>query len=127
MSTSSVSRVRAHNAELWVQLPNDETFPSQSAARRETLRRHGVPTSSKEIVEEPDPDKNPNIRGPKNEKAGIPRGVDAHGRPVAIKHHKWGHYFADADEYELPHYHGPKGGHLSYGDAPKKVSGGCGR
>lgn len=38
------------------------------------------------------------------------------GELVKIEHHSHGHTFKDVDpeEFELPHYHGPRGEHISY-------------
>jgi hypothetical protein len=58
--------------------------------------------------------KNPNLVGPKNEPWEIVRGLDRNGSVVELDHHANGHYFSDRNEYELPHYHGPNGEHLTY-------------
>ena len=101
------------------QLPADTTFPSEAAARREALRRRGVPTSvGNNFEREAVWGKNPNLVGADGEPYEILHTRDANGRPVQILHHANGHVFEpelqDDGTFELPHYEGPQGEHLSY-------------
>jgi len=97
------------------QVPGDKTMPSEAAARREAFRMHDVSTSEPDNFERVDNwDKNPNLKGPQGEPSELIRTKDVNGNDVEIKHHSWGHQFEDNNTYELPHYHGPNGEHISY-------------
>ena len=36
------------------------------------------------------------------------RGLTAYGEIIEFDHHSNGHFFGDAKQFELPHYHGPE-------------------
>jgi hypothetical protein len=57
--------------------------------------------------------KNPNLIGPKGQPWELVKGL-SEGDIVEFEHHASGHYFADTNTYELPHYHGQNGEHLTY-------------
>jgi hypothetical protein len=40
--------------------------------------------------------------------------IDSAGNLKTFDDHSNGHWFQDANKYELPHFHGPKGEHISY-------------
>ena len=58
---------------------------------------------------------NPNLTGPKGESWQQLDAIADDGDLVTVDHHANGHYFADTNEYALPHYHGPSGEHYFYG------------
>jgi RHS repeat-associated protein len=100
-----------------IQTVGDMDFPSLDAARREAMRRYDIQVSKPNnftLVVDPKSYKNPNLRGPNGEPSQLLLGTDLHGNKVVIPHHKWGHQFTDNNTYELPHFQGPKGEHLSY-------------
>ncbi len=97
------------------QSTDDITLPNERAARREALRRNNIATSkANNYTKTDDWDPNPNIRGPKGEPAEFIDAEDLHGNSVRIPHHKHGHFFDDTNEFELPHFQGPNGEHISY-------------
>jgi len=98
-----------------VQGRHDVTQPSERAARRESMRRYGVPTSRPNNYERVDNwDKNPNLRGPQGQPSEKILATDGNGKDVVIDHHNWGHKFEDNGTFEMPHYHDPNGDHVSY-------------
>ncbi|AXI01475.1 RHS repeat domain-containing protein [Aquirhabdus parva] len=116
-----VSQNGSQNQPLAVrreQKEGDVTFPTERAARREAIRQNGgqvsAPNSYQRVENTTDRGKNKNIRGPNNERAEFLEFKDLNGKPVQVDHHKWGHQFSDNGTYEQPHYHGPKGEHISY-------------
>lgn len=97
------------------QTQGDVTVPSERAARREAMRQHGGSTSQANNYKRiENPDKNVNLRGPRNEKAEFLEFENSKGETVKVDHHKWGHEFKDNGTFEKSHYHGPKGNHISY-------------
>ncbi|MFD0143521.1 MULTISPECIES: hypothetical protein [unclassified Streptomyces] len=64
--------------------------------------------------------KNPNLYGPKGEPWELIQAIDSKGNEIEFHHHANGHYFKhkdpDQEQWSLPHYHGPKGEHIYYGD-----------
>lgn len=94
------------------QSPGDRQFPTQGDALAEALKRHGVDPSTVEVT--PMYGKNPNLVGPKGEPWEIVSGLDSEGELIRFQNHSNGHSFSDTGEFELPHYRGPNGEHLSY-------------
>jgi hypothetical protein len=96
------------------QTPGDATYNTQDEAMTEAISRHGgnadSPVETTSVY-----GKNPNLRGPNGEPSERVTIVDANGDLVSFDHHSNGHLFSDANQYELPHYHGPNGEHISYG------------
>ncbi len=90
----------------------DQQFPTADDALAEALARHGIDPSTVETT--PMYGKNPNLLGPKGEPWEIVSGLTQDGRLVEFEHHSNGHFFSDKNEFELPHYHGPNGEHLTY-------------
>ncbi len=91
----------------------DKWFDTQDDARNAVLDAYGVPDKSlvdTHVMYGP----NPNIRGPQGQPWEQLEAIDDSGNLVKIDHHANGHYFADTNEYALPHYHGPEG-HYFYG------------
>jgi RHS repeat-associated protein len=99
-------------AERRAATEGDADFPSREAALAEAARRHGVDPGTLEAT--PMYGNNPNLVGPKGQPWERVSGLDANANVVSFDHHANGHYFQDAGEYELPHYHGPNGEHLCY-------------
>jgi RHS repeat-associated protein len=98
------------------QTEGDVTLETEEEARIEAMRRHGVSSDApyeRQVIY----GKNPNLKGPKGEPSEIVTTIDDNGDLVTIDHHKNGHVFKDTnpETYEQPHYHGPKGEHISYG------------
>ncbi len=107
-------KLKLSGASRRIQNVTDVTAPSGRAARRQAMREHGMSTSQANNFERVQQHgKNPNLRGPNGEASELIRGRDLNGNPVEIQHHNHGHYFADDDTFELPHYHGSRG-HISY-------------
>lgn len=97
------------------QTAGDVTLPSEKAARREAIRRHGGETSKANNFTRKDVyGQNSNLRGPEGEPSEVLSTKHRDGRNIEIEHHKHGHQFKDDNTYELPHYQGPKGEHISY-------------
>jgi hypothetical protein len=94
--------------------PGDAQFTSREEALAEALKRHGVDPGTVET--QTMFGKNPNLKGPKGEPWEIVRGLDREGNMVEFQHHASGHRFMNNGTYELPHYHGPNGEHLTYGN-----------
>jgi hypothetical protein len=98
------------------QTERDVTLPTERAARREALRRwdaRSLSQSDYELI--PDPNPNKVIRGPNFEPAELVRVNTRSGKIVEFQHHKWGHTFQDkSPNYEIGHFHGPDGEHISY-------------
>ncbi|MFH9723587.1 putative T7SS-secreted protein [Streptomyces sp. NPDC017254] len=97
----------------------DVLFPDHDSALAEVLRRYDIEDPS--YVERVDQwGKNPNLYGPKGEPWELIRAIDSKGNELEFHHHANGHYFKNKDpeleEWSLPHYHGPKGEHIYYGD-----------
>ncbi|MHB9857556.1 putative T7SS-secreted protein [Streptomyces sp. YIM S03343] len=93
----------------------DVVYTTQEEALAEALRRHGV-TDPSVIERAPQWGKNPNLTGPGGEPWETISAIDDKGNIIEIHHHANGHYFKDADQWALPHYHGPKGEHVYYGN-----------
>ncbi|MGA5652165.1 putative T7SS-secreted protein [Streptomyces seoulensis] len=93
----------------------DIVYPTHDEALNEVLRRNGVNDPSL-IERTPQWGKNPNLTGPAGEPWETVSAIDSKGNIVEIHHHANGHYFKDKEEWALPHYHGPKGEHVYYGD-----------
>lgn len=93
----------------------DALFPSESDAFDEVLRRFGV--SDVSTVERiPTWGNNPNLPGPRGEPWEVIRALDDSGNLVEFHHHANGHLFDEDGQWSLPHYHGPNGEHIFYGD-----------
>jgi RHS repeat-associated protein len=111
------ARARGESLEYGVTFKGDMTGRvTERAARRAVFRQFNIPTSlANNFKRLPDPDKNRNIRGPRNQRAELVETTNVHGETVTIKHHKYGHFFADVTPYvyEGPHYLGP-GGNVFY-------------
>jgi len=90
----------------------DTQFRTANDALREALQRHGIDPSTIEVKLMYG--KNPNLVGPQGEPWEIVRGLNSEGKVIEVPHHANGHFFEDANEFELPHYEGPNGEHLSY-------------
>ena len=90
----------------------DTQFRNSGDALAEALRRHGVDPSTVETT--PMYGKNPNLTGPQGQPWEVVRGLDSQGEIVKFEHHANGHFFNDTNTFELPHYHGPDGEHLTY-------------
>jgi hypothetical protein len=84
----------------------------QTTRIAEALERHGIDPSTVETT--PMYGKNPNLVGPEGQPWERVRGLTLDGELVEFEHHANGHFFGDTNEFELPHYHGPSGEHLSY-------------
>jgi hypothetical protein len=77
------------------------------------MRRHGASADAPyERIDQYG--KNENLKGPKGEPYEHLRTIRQDETMVDIQHHKHGHTFEDTNTYELPHYHGPNGEHISY-------------
>jgi RHS repeat-associated protein len=84
----------------------DKVTKSERASRRESFRQNKVRTSEANNYKvKPDPD---------NKLFKKISTKNVHGEDVEISHHPDGHHFKDNNTYEDPHYHGPKGGHITY-------------
>jgi len=90
----------------------DTQFPTQADALAEALERHGIDPSTVETT--PMYGQNPNLIGPQGQPWEMVRGLNSDGELIEFENHANGHYFDDTDEFELPHYHGPDGEHLTY-------------
>lgn len=97
----------------------DIHFPSHDDALREVMKRYEIEDPSW-LERTPTWGKNPNLTGPKNEPWEVITGIDSRGREIEFHHHANGHYFKDKEQWALPHYHGPKGEHIYYGDMNSK-------
>jgi len=93
----------------------DTTCLTETAARREAIRRWGgqvsEPNNFTRVVNW---DRNPNVRGPNGEPTEWVDIIDLDGNPVRITHHSWGHVYNDNNTFEYPHFEGPNGEHISY-------------
>jgi RHS repeat-associated protein len=99
------------------QTGGDVTYETEEQARAEALRRHGA-TPDAPYEATPVYGKNENLKGPKGEPSERVATINSEGELVEFDHHSNGHFFKDTNEYELPHYHGPNGEHISYGTSP---------
>lgn len=90
----------------------DKQFPTAGDALAEALVRHGIDPSTVEITTMYG--KNPNLLGPQGQPWEMVRGLNSDGELIQFEHHANGHFFGDTNEFELPHYHGPDGEHLTY-------------
>ena len=90
----------------------DQQFPTQEDALAEALARHGIDPSTVEVTAMYG--KNPNLLGPQGQPWELISGLDSSGEIIRFEHHPSGHFFSDTNEFELPHYHGPNGEHLTY-------------
>ncbi|MFF6904915.1 putative T7SS-secreted protein [Streptomyces sp. NPDC012389] len=97
----------------------DVHFPSHDDALREVMKRYEIEDPSW-LERTPTWGKNPNLTGPKNEPWEVITGIDSRGREIEFHHHANGHYFKDKEQWALPHYHGPRGEHIYYGDMNSK-------
>ncbi|MEV6107979.1 putative T7SS-secreted protein [Streptomyces sp. NPDC051940] len=90
---------------------------SQQEALDEVLRRFDV-TDPDLVDAQPVWGRNPNLTGPSGEPWEELTAIDANGNVVSIHHHANGHLFTDVEpnQWSLPHYHGPNGEHVYYGD-----------
>ncbi|MEU4267965.1 putative T7SS-secreted protein [Streptomyces sp. NPDC026092] len=97
----------------------DVHFADHDSALAEILRRYDIEDPSY-IMREEQWGKNPNLFGPRGEPWEIIRAIDSKGNEIEFHHHANGHYFKHSDpeqeQWSLPHYHGPKGEHVYYGD-----------
>lgn len=97
----------------------DVHFPDHESAWQEVRRRYGIEDESY-VLRTEQRGSNPNLKGPKNEPWEIIEALDKNHNPIEFHHHANGHYFKnkdpDLEEWSLPHYHGPKGEHIYYGD-----------
>ncbi|MEV6754061.1 DUF6531 domain-containing protein [Streptomyces sp. NPDC051214] len=95
----------------------DVHLGSHDEAFNEVLRRFDVSDPSL-VSREPMWGRNPNLTGPRGEPWEEVTAIDSHGNLVNIHHHANGHHFTDgaAPQWSLPHYHGPGGEHVYYGD-----------
>ena len=111
------SKINVNNQALnrRSQSPKDLTFSSEKAARREAIRRYGGEVSKpNNFSRAKNWDQNINLRGPNGQQSEFLKIKDRLGNDISIDHHKWGHVFKDNNTFELPHYQGPNGEHLSY-------------
>jgi len=90
----------------------DKQFPTADDAFAEALVRHDIDPSTVEITTMYG--KNQNLLGPQGQPWEIIRGLNSDGELIQFEHHANGHFFSDTNEFELPHYHGPNGEHLTY-------------
>ena len=90
----------------------DKQFSTAGDALAEALTRHGIDPSTVEITTMYG--KNQNLLGPQGQPWESVRGLNLDGELIQFEHHANGHFFGDANEFELPHYHGPNGEHLTY-------------
>ncbi|MEU7021308.1 putative T7SS-secreted protein [Streptomyces sp. NPDC046203] len=97
----------------------DVHFPDHESAWQEILRRFDIEDSSYTHRENMH-GKNDNLKGPKGESWEEISAIDRNGNPVEFHHHSNGHYFREKEPaletWSLPHYHGPNGEHVYYGD-----------
>jgi RHS repeat-associated protein len=97
------------------QNPGDETYATEEEARKRAFELHGAspdaPYERKDIY-----GKNDNLKGKKGEPSEQITTITNDDKLKTFDHHKNGHTFEDTNEYELPHYHGPSGEHISYGN-----------
>ncbi|MFE9135152.1 putative T7SS-secreted protein [Streptomyces sp. NPDC007355] len=97
----------------------DVHFPDHESAWQEVRRRYGIEDDSY-VLRTNQWGSNPNLKGPKGEPWEIIEALDKNDNPIEFHHHANGHYFKnkdpDLEEWSLPHYHGPKGEHIYYGD-----------
>jgi hypothetical protein len=91
----------------------DSHFSTAEDALAEALKRYDIDPSTVETTKMYG--KNPNLLGPNGEPWEVIRGLNSHGEIVQFDHHPYGHFYSDTNEFELPHYHGPNGEHLTYG------------
>jgi RHS repeat-associated protein len=90
----------------------DTQFRTAGDALAEALERHGIDPSTVETTSMYG--RNPNLIGPQGQPWEMVRGLNADGELIEFEHHANGHFFDDTNEFELPHYHGPDGEHLTY-------------
>jgi hypothetical protein len=90
----------------------DTQFRTAADALAEAIERHGIDPSTVET--ELKYGKKPNLLGPDGKPWEVVRGLNEDGDIVEFQHHSNGHNFDDGT-FELPHYHGPDGEHLTYG------------
>jgi len=96
--------------------PGDMHFQSADDALAEALSRYGIDPATVETTQMYG--KNPNLLGPQGQPWERVIGLTSDGDVIVIDHHASGHYFSDTNEFELPHYHGPNGEHLTYPGGP---------
>jgi RHS repeat-associated protein len=90
----------------------DTQFRTGADALAEALERHGIDPSTVETTTMYG--KNPNLIGPQGQPWEMVRGLNSEGKIIEFRHDASGHFFGDTNEFELPHYHGPNGEHLTY-------------
>jgi len=90
----------------------DTQFRTAGDALAEALERHGIDPSTVETTTMYG--KNPNLLGPQGQSWEMVRGLNSNGELIEFENHANGHFFGDTNEFELPHYHGPDGEHLTY-------------
>ncbi|MGE9759247.1 hypothetical protein ACQP6U_17870, partial [Acinetobacter baumannii] len=90
----------------------DKQFLTSDAALAEALESHGIDPTTVEVTKMYG--KNPNLVGPNGQPWEMVSGLDKDGDIIEFQHHANGHYFEDKNQFELPHYHGPNGEHLTY-------------
>lgn len=78
----------------------------------EAFARHGIDPSIVEVATMYG--KNPNLIGPKGQPWELISELDSNGEIMRFERHPSEHFFSDKNEFELPHYHGPNGEHLTY-------------
>jgi RHS repeat-associated protein len=92
--------------------PGDAHFPTADEALSEALQRHGIDPGSVESTAMYG--KNANLVGPQGQPWQTVKGLDANADIIEFEHHANGHVFTDTSTYELPHFHGPSGEHITY-------------
>ena len=90
----------------------DTQFRTRMDALAEALKRYGIDPSTVEVKTMYG--RNPNLVGSKGQPWEIVRGLNSEGELIEFEHHSNGHFFGDTNEFELAHYHGPAGEHLTY-------------
>ena len=88
-------------------------FATENDALAEALVQHEVDPSAVEVT--PTYSKNPNLVGSQGQPWVLVRELTPDGNTIIeFEQHSNGRIFADDNTYELPHYHGPNGEHLTY-------------
>jgi hypothetical protein len=92
----------------------DTPFRTAEDALADALERYGIDPGSVEIIKMYG--KDPNLIGPQGQPWEMISGLDAEGNIIEFENHANGHIFDDIspNEFELPHYQGPNGEHLTY-------------
>ncbi|WP_228129960.1 LysM peptidoglycan-binding domain-containing protein [Acinetobacter sp. NIPH 542] len=90
----------------------DKQFLTSDAALAAALESRGIDPTTVEVTKMYG--KNPNLVGPNGQPWEMVSGLTKEGKIIEFQHHANGHYFEDKNQFELPHYHGPNGEHLTY-------------